>query len=158
MFAFGFALVPLYNVICDITGLNGKTGVMEKVDASKITVDTTRTVNVEFLAVLNQSLAMSFKPVQPKMASHIGTVNTVSYVAQNLTQRTIVAQATPSLSPASAAAYFSKIECFCFENQTFAAGEKKQLPLQFIVDPALPEDIKTVSLAYTFFDVTDQQN
>ena len=158
MFAFGFALVPLYDVICDLTGLNGKTGTIEKTAVNKMAVDTTRTVNVEFLVALNQSFAMDFKPMQPKMTAQPGAVNTVSYIAQNRTQRTVLAQAIPSLSPARAAIYFSKIECFCFESQTFGAGEEKQLTMQFVVNPELPVDITTVSLAYTLFDVTEKQN
>ncbi len=154
MFAFGFALVPLYDIVCDITGLNGKTQVMEKSDAENVVMDEMRTINVEFLATLNQSLAMNFEPAQRKMATHTGEMRTIDYIAHNHTQRTIVAQAVPSLSPANAAAYFNKVECFCFESQTFAAGEKRLLTMRFIVDPALPDNVKTVSLSYTLFDVT----
>jgi cytochrome c oxidase assembly protein subunit 11 len=154
MFGFGFALVPIYDVICNITGLNGKTGALSAKQAEGMTVDEHRTITVEFLANLNQGLDWEFQPGIKKMRVHPGKLYSVSYHARNLTQHQMVGQAVPSVTPNTAAAYFNKTECFCFTQQSFAAGEGRDMPLTFIVSPDLPERIKTISLSYTFFDVT----
>jgi cytochrome c oxidase assembly protein subunit 11 len=154
MFGFGFALVPIYDVICDITGLNGKTGALSAKQAEGMTVDEIRTITLEFLANLNQGLDWEFRPGVRKMQVHPGKLYSVSYHARNLTGHQMVGQAVPSVTPNTAAAYFSKTECFCFTQQSLAAGEGRDMPLTFIVNPDLPERIKTISLSYTFFDVT----
>lgn len=154
MFGFGYALVPIYNVICDITGINGKTGVLSSAEAEHFTVDDDRTVTVEFVANLNQYLSWEFKPSVYKMQVHPGKIYTTTFYARNKTSERMVGQAVPSVSPHEAAIHFSKTECFCFTNQTLEGGEGRDMPLSFVINPRLPDHIKTVSLSYTFFDVT----
>jgi cytochrome c oxidase assembly protein subunit 11 len=154
MFGFGFALVPIYDVICDITGINGKTGVLSANEAQGFSVDENRTVTVEFVANLNQYLNWDFKPSTYKMQVHPGKVYTTTFYARNKSKARMVGQAVPSVSPHEAAIHFSKTECFCFTNQTFEAGEQRDMPLRFVINPRLPDHVKTVSLSYTFFDVT----
>lgn len=166
MFGFSFALVPLYNVFCDAFGLNGRFVDIEsgQYDAAKQAlsaktkvVDKSRLITIQFIASRNQDLAWEFRPLQATMKVHPGEVKNVSYFAKNLTARTVVAQAVPSLSPGQAVKYFSKIECFCFKQQTFKSGESRDMPLQFVVDPDLPKDINTITIAYTFFDTDKRQ-
>jgi len=158
MFGFGFALVPLYSVICDVFGLNGRFIDLEKTEQAEYVanvekrVDITRKVRVEFLTTLNQKLNWEFRAMQNTIDVHPGKVNEVMFYAKNLTDRKIIAQAVPSVTPGTAAKYFSKMECFCFSNQTFEPGEAREMPLRFYVDPNLPKRIKTISLGYTFFD------
>lgn len=151
MFGFGFALVPLYDVFCDITGINGKTGRIELEQALSQTVDMDREVTVEFLATVHSDLPWEFRPVVKKIKVHPGEVTEVNYYARNMTNAVITGQAVPSLAPGLAAKYFSKTECFCFTRQALGPGEAKEMPLRFIVDPELPENVRTVSLSYTFF-------
>jgi cytochrome c oxidase assembly protein subunit 11 len=151
MFGFGFALVPLYDVFCDITGLNGKTGRIEMEAALSQKVDAKRMVTVEFLSSVRSDLAWQFKPVVRRVKVHPGEVTEVNYLARNETGETVAGQAVPSLAPGLAAKYFNKTECFCFTRQTLGPNEEKLMPLRFVVDPELPEEIGTVSLSYTFF-------
>lgn len=151
MFGFGFAMVPLYDVFCDITGLNGKTGRIELEDALSQTVDEDRLVTVEFLSVVHSELPWEFRPMVRRIKVHPGEVTEVNYYAMNKTDNTVAGQAVPSLAPGLAAKYFSKTECFCFTRQSLGPGEGKEMPLRFVVDPALPENVRTVSLSYTFF-------
>jgi cytochrome c oxidase assembly protein subunit 11 len=150
MFGFGFALVPLYDVFCEITGLNGKTGVVE---ASELDgrVDQERLVNVEFVASVNSRLPWEFAPERHKMQVHPGEVYEAAFVARNLASEAMIGQAVPSVAPATASRYFNKTECFCFSPQRFEAGEERRLPVRFVIDRALPSNIGTVTLSYTFF-------
>lgn len=166
MFGFSFALVPLYNVFCDVFGLNGRFVDIEKgqYDAGKQAeaaktkvVDKTRLVTVQFIASRNQNLPWEFRPMQATIKVHPGEVKNVSYYAKNMTDKTVVAHAVPSLTPGLAVKYFSKIECFCFKEQTFKSGEGREMPLQFVVDPGLPKNINTITIAYTFFDTGKRQ-
>jgi cytochrome c oxidase assembly protein subunit 11 len=150
MFGFGFAMVPLYNVFCDLTGLNGKVG--GRVEAVEAEVDLNRTVMVEFVANLNQTMPWEFRPEVSRMEVHPGKVYRTSFYAQNRTDRVMVGQAIPSVSPGIAAQHFKKTECFCFTEQQFAAGEGRDMPVMFMVDPELPDDVEVVTLSYTFFD------
>lgn len=154
MFGFGFALVPLYNVICDVTGLNGKTGVVSAQQAGAYVVDERREITVEFVANLNQNLDWEFAPVVSKMKVHPGRVYTTEFVAKNNYSTEMVGQAVPSVMPNRAARYFNKTECFCFTRQRFAPGEQRRMPVSFVIDPAIPPQVQTVTLSYTFFDVT----
>ena len=154
MFAFGFALVPIYDVVCEITGLNGKTGVTSDEMVSVNAPDLSRTVTVELISNLNQSMQMEFAPQQKKIDIYPGQSYEVSYIARNLTGERLVGQAYPSVSPAAAAAYLNKIECFCFSEQVFEPNQERKLPVRFVVSPKLPTHITTVSLSYTFFDIT----
>ena len=151
MFGFGFAMVPLYDVFCDITGINGKTGRIELEEALGQQVDEDRLVTVEFLATVHSDLPWEFRPVVRKIKVHPGEITEVNYFASNKTDRLVVGQAVPSLAPGLAAKYFNKTECFCFTRQALGPGESKEMPLRFVVDPALPDEIRTVSLSYTFY-------
>jgi len=155
MFCFGYAMVPIYNVFCDITGLNGKTGVAnaQTLDGK---VDVTRTVTVEFVATLNETMPWEFRPTVTRMQVHPGAINATSFYARNTTDHVMVGQAIPSVTPGAAALHFSKTECFCFTQQRFEAGQGVDMPVRFIVDRELPKEITTLTLSYTFFDVTAQ--
>ncbi|CAA0081054.1 Cytochrome c oxidase assembly protein CtaG [BD1-7 clade bacterium] len=153
MFAFGFALVPLYDVFCDVTGLNGKTGT-QAYQAVDVEVDTSRTVTVQFIATNNDQMNWAFKPEKTMLKVHPGEAITTSFYAKNPNAKDMIAQAIPSVSPGRAAEFFHKTECFCFNQQPLAAGMETDMPLQFIVDQDLPKDIRTITLSYTIFDVT----
>lgn len=150
MFGFAFALVPLYDVFCDITGINGKTADTPTVSSQNI--DTQRQVTVEFVAYINPGMKWTFEPEVRRVVVHPGQTQTINYAARNLTRSASVGQAVPSVSPGLGARYFNKIECFCFNRQPLEAGESAQLPLVFYVDPELPEDINTLTLAYTLYN------
>ncbi len=149
MFGFGFALVPLYDTFCSITGLNGKTD--DTAYTEVMEVDKTRTLKVAFVASLNDGMPWAFEPVERVVRVHPGEAKKITYIARNLTDRDIIGQAVPSVSPGQAAAYFKKTECFCFTEQVLRAGEEKEMPVVFIVDPAIDEDVHEITLSYTFF-------
>jgi len=158
MFAFGYALVPLYRSICKATGINilavGENGLpqltKEKLPANS-QVDKSRTVLVEFDA--NAQGPWAFKPAVESLSVHPGQVATVMYEFQNIQNRRMSAQAIPSYAPKQATNYFHKLECFCFNQYTLNPGEKKEWPVVFVVDPKLPKDVHTITLSYTFFEV-----
>jgi cytochrome c oxidase assembly protein subunit 11 len=150
MFGFGFALVPLYDVFCDVTGLNGKTG-GRYVSEAAIQVDTSREITVEFLASLNAEMPWEFEPLTKAVKVHPGESSRIEYVARNKTDRDIVGQAVPSVTPGLAANHFQKTECFCFTEQVLKAGEEKIMPVIFMIDPSVDEDVREVTLSYTFF-------
>lgn len=151
MFGFGYALVPIYNVFCDVTGLNGKTGEISTVEAEMKKVDESRMVTVEFDTNVNGQLPWKFGPLQTSMQVHPGQVVEAMFYAENTSDHAIVGQAVPSMAPAAASVYFKKTECFCFTQQTLGPGERRNMPVRFIVDPKLPENISTMTLSYTFF-------
>lgn len=154
MFAFAiFVMPPLYDVFCEITGLNGKTG--SRYQARAIGVDESRTITVQFMATNNEGMPWLFRPGQASIEVHPGQAVDVVYHATNSTGRDMVAQAVPSLVPFKAAQYFHKTECFCFNNQPLKAGESAELGLQFIVDLDVPPQVNTITLSYTLFDITD---
>ncbi|MGE8317415.1 MAG: cytochrome c oxidase assembly protein [Comamonas sp.] len=162
MFAFGYALVPIYQRICEVTGINilslserevpgnGKAGKNVKVPANT-QVDTSRTITVEFDA--NARGPWSFKPAVHSMQVHPGELATVMYEFRNEQDRRMSAQAIPSYAPRQAAPYFNKLECFCFNQYTLSPGEEKQWPVAFVIDPKLSKDVTTITLSYTFFEV-----
>ncbi len=154
MFGFGYALVPIYDVFCDLTGINGKTDT-EAVAEVKYEVDLNREINLEFITSLNEAAPMAFRTEKTKMKVHPGKYYTVNFYAENKTAKKMVARAIPSVSPGPAAEYFKKTECFCFTEQTFEPNQAKTMPVRFVVDPELPDRYKTITLAYTFFDNTD---
>ncbi|OED35573.1 cytochrome c oxidase assembly protein [Chromatiales bacterium (ex Bugula neritina AB1)] len=151
MFGFGYLMVPLYDVICDITGLNGKTS-STAMQAPSADQRVDRKVTVEFVSVVNSNAAWSFKPTQASMEVTPGQSYNASYEVVNLNGRPAVGQAVPSVAPSSAAKYFNKIECFCFTSQEFDTGGRKEMPLVFFIDEDLPRSIDTVTLSYTYFD------
>ena len=155
MFGFGYALVPLYDVFCTITGLNGKTGRTNVEAAAAKSVDTDRLVTVEFVTSTDAGVPWQFKPVVKKVQVHLGEMKEVEFIARNQSNRAVTGQAVPSVAPGKAARFFKKTECFCFTRQRLAAWEEKRMPVRFIVDPALPQSVTTVTLSYTFFNVPE---
>lgn len=151
-FAFGFALVPLYDVFCEITGFGGRTNT-EAVAVAEAP-DLTREIRIEFVTSTNEYAQFEFAADADSMTVNPGKMYYATFTAKNLTGKTKVAQAVPSVAPTSAAGHFTKIECFCFESQEFVADEARAMPLQFIVDPDLPEYVDTITLQYTFFDTS----
>jgi cytochrome c oxidase assembly protein subunit 11 len=153
MFGFGYALVPVYKKICELTGVNILTSKDMKVDGIGNTqVDKTRTVTIEFDA--NAHGPWRFRPTMNSMQVHPGEMVQVVYEVVNTQARSIVAQAIPSYAPQQAAQHFKKLECFCFKQQTLAPNEARQMPVVFYVDPALPKDVKVITLSYTFFEIS----
>jgi cytochrome c oxidase assembly protein subunit 11 len=152
-FAFGYALVPLYDVLCDITGYGNERRLAEKsvIDAKP---DTSREITVEFLAELPSNGNWQFRPVLASMKVHPGQLYTADFIARNLTGRDTVAQAVPAIAPTKVAPYFHKTECFCFTPQTFKRDEERVLPVRFVIDPAIPAYVDRLTLAYTFYDET----
>jgi cytochrome c oxidase assembly protein subunit 11 len=157
MFGFGYALVPIYNAICEMTGINILALAEREVPGQRATlpantqVDRSRTITVEF--DVNARGPWHFKPAVRSMEVHPGELTTVMYEFQNIQNRTMAAQAIPSYAPKQSAAHFNKMECFCFTQYTLAAGEKKEWPVAFVIDPRLPKDVTTITLSYTFFEV-----
>lgn len=158
MFAFGYALVPMYKVICEFTGINvlavGESGLPQKARAAapgNTQVDTSRSITVEFDA--NARGVWSFKPAVASMRVHPGQVATVMYEFENIQNYGMAAQAIPSYAPKQATNYFNKLECFCFTQYNLQPGEKKTWPVVFVIDPKLPHDVHTITLSYTFFEV-----
>lgn len=150
MFAFGFALVPLYEIMCRITGIGGRTNAVAATISAEQQVSD-RIVTVEFVAVLNEQAPWEFRPVVSTIQVHPGKLYDTAYFARNLTDGVLVGSAVPSVAPGQAAKHFIKTECFCFTTQNFAAGEGRDMGVQFMVDPALPEFIDRITLSYTFF-------
>lgn len=163
MFAFGYALIPIYRHICEMTGINilslserqvpggGSAGRDARSAAANTQVDRSRTITVEFDA--NARGPWQFKPAQSSMKVHPGELAQVMYDFQNVQDRRMAAQAIPSYAPRQAAAHFNKLECFCFNQYVLEPGEKRQWPVAFIIDPRLPADVTTITLSYTFFEV-----
>jgi cytochrome c oxidase assembly protein subunit 11 len=150
MGGFGYALVPFYKTICEITGINQ----LVKADArpTNTQVDLTRNVTIEFDANSN-TMPWRFRPVSGSTQVHPGELVQVMYEVTNLTDRPMTGQAIPSYAPKVAAQYFKKLECFCFKQQTLAAGESKQFPVVFVIDPDMSKDVTTITLSYTFFEI-----
>ena len=163
-FAFGFALVPLYDVLCAATGFNGKTsqgklgvGGIAGPAAAPSRIDTTRVVTVEFTGTVMPGLPWEMRPLTASLDLHPGELHQARFLVHNNSDRTIVGQAVPSVSPGQAAQHFEKLDCFCFSQQTLAPGETRELPLTFIVKPEIDESIRTVTLSYAFFNVDGQK-
>ena len=155
MFAFVFVvMVPLYDVLCDALGINGKTSGQAYTSVPAV-VDESRTVTIQFVATNNEGMPWEFGPSTTAMKVHPGAVNDTVFHARNPMPQAMVAQAIPSVSPARAAEFFHKTECFCFNQQPLDGKTAADMPLQFIIDQDLPRDIKTITLSYTIFDVTE---
>jgi cytochrome c oxidase assembly protein subunit 11 len=155
MFGFGYLLVPLYDVFCELVGV-GNRGLVQ---AATVTVepDLTRTITVEFVANLPSGSGWEFRPTVASMQVHPGELAGTAFYARNSASGARVAQAVPSIAPQLATAHFRKTECFCFKQQHFAAGEGREMAVRFVVDPALPRDVEVVTLAYTFYEMDDPQ-
>jgi len=154
MFGFGFAMIPFYNKICEVTGLRNIDIPDEAVNTQ---IDATRVVRIELDGTLNK-LAWRFRPLTPIVNVHPGEVTQVMFEVENTTDRPMTGQAVPSYGPQLAAQYFKKLECFCFAKQSFGPHEKRQLPVVFVVDPRLPADVPTITLSYTFFEVEGNES
>ena len=150
-FGFAFALVPLYRIACEkVFGVRLEQGPVAGKDSRPAAGDA-RWVTVQFDGGVNSKLPWQFAPEQPSMRVQVGRQYEAKYLARNTSDHGIVGSAVPSVAPARASAYFNKTECFCFTAQTLAAGEARDMPVRFIVDPALPDDINTITLSYTFY-------
>ena len=153
MFGFGFALAPLYDVFCQVTGLNGKTGGRVEAASLNYTVDPDRSVTLEFVTNVNMDDSWTFEPKVAKLRIHPGEAYDTVFIAENPSNRRRTVQAVPSVTPGTAARHLHKTECFCFTRQVFEPHERREMPVRFVVDPELPEDLATFSLAYTLFDI-----
>lgn len=157
MFGFGFALVPLYNAFCRLTGLNGRG--LETVSAAYAgNVDSSRTVLVQFVTTTNTNLPFEFRPDVDSVRLHPGELYHTSFYAGNRSGATVEAQAIASYAPGRAAKYVHKTECFCFTQESFAPHEARHLPVKFYLDPSLPDDVNVVTISYTYFNVTPGAN
>lgn len=150
MFGFGYAMVPFYRALCDTLGLNS---VVKAEIVTNTQVDAGRFVTIEFDANLRSNLPWTFKPMEASVRIHPGALTQVIYEVRNHSDRSITGQAIPSFGPQVAGRYFKKLECFCFSQQTLAPGEVRTMPVVFVVEPGLPQDVNTVTLSYTFFEV-----
>jgi len=160
MFAFGFAMVPLYSLVCDVTGINSAgssaSGRMTLEEAMHGGVDADRLVTVEFDITMNEGLPWTVAPAVKKMQVHPGKVYEVVFTAENLTAESVITQAVPGVTPWQATEHFNKIECFCFSQQTLKPHEVKQMPLRFVLDKRLPDKYSVVTLSYSFMN-TDRE-
>lgn len=155
MFGFGFALVPLYEIVCEVTGIGGRTGVLSQSEANAESVDEDRLVTVEFDTNVDAALPWKFKAVKYKMNVHPGKMSEAVFVVKNESDKPVVGKAIPSVAPEIASVFFNKTECFCFTSQRLEAGEEKEMVVRFIVGSALPEDISVMTLSYAFFHIDD---
>ncbi|MBS0359261.1 MAG: cytochrome c oxidase assembly protein [Proteobacteria bacterium] len=155
MFGFGFALVPIYNVMCKALNINGKISGATSYDASHQSIDKTREITVEFVATNNANLPWTFHPLKNKIHIHPGEMTRVAFYAKNNADQVMKVQAIPSITPGLAAKYLKKTECFCFTQQTLKPNESMDMPILFHIDPDLPKSINTITLSYTLFDVSN---
>ena len=154
MFTFSFALVPLYDVFCEVTGLNGKIE-LEATTNQNLETAIGRDVSIQFVSHNNEQMPWIFRPSESQIKIQTGKYHTATFYVKNPTNKRMIAQAIPSVAPSNAASHLKKLECFCFEQQELAPGEEALLPVRLIFDDDLPESIKSVVLSYTIFDVTD---
>jgi len=156
MFGFGYALVPIYDVLCEWKWIErDRPDDIKKVPETTYKVDVSRDINIEFMTTLNGSTPMEFKAEKKQLKVHPGEYYTVNFYAENKTDKDMLARAIASFSPAVISSYFEKVECFCFSEQTFKPREKKIMPMRFVINPEIPEQYKTITLSYTFFDNTE---
>ena len=150
MFGFGFALVPFYQKICEVTGVNN---VLKADTVANTQVDVARLVTIEFDSNLGGKLPWTFRALQTSVRVHPGELTTVTYEIRNTSNHAITGQAIPSYGPQLAVRYFKKLECFCFTQQTLQPGETRQMPVVFVIEPGLPDDLNTITLSYAFFEI-----
>jgi cytochrome c oxidase assembly protein subunit 11 len=154
MFGFGFALVPLYDVMCEALGINGKTNTVSAVQPKGMQPDYSRTVRVEFMSHIKPDMPWQFIPETRVLEVHPGDVVQTNYLAKNLSGLSLVGQAVPSVSPGNGATYFNKMECFCFNQQPLDGHKSAEMGLIFYIEPEIPESIHTLTLSYTLFNIT----
>ena len=151
-FVFAFSMVPLYRIACEkVFGIKLEQGAAGEARLAGIEEDATRTVTIEFDGTVNSKLPWAFAPQQLTMQVHPGRMYEANYLARNTSDHAIVGNAAPSVAPSVASTYFNKTECFCFTEQLLQAGEERAMPVRFVVDPALPDYVTTITLSYTFF-------
>jgi cytochrome c oxidase assembly protein subunit 11 len=155
MFGFGFALVPLYDVFCEVTGLNGRNVV--RAQEQSLAIDTSRTIRLQLMTSVAPDMPWLFEPMVNYVDVHPGENKVVKFKAHNLSERLTVGQAVPSVSPGLAASYLNKTECFCFKQQPLNGGEQTKMGLVFFISPDIPKNIKTLTLSYTLFNVSEIQ-
>lgn len=158
MFAFGFALVPIYNSLCQVLGINGKTNNQAIAYDSNTPIDKQRSITVEFVATKNSNVPWKFYPQQSKITIHPGEMAKLAFYAENQSDVRMTVQAIPSITPGIAAKYLKKTECFCFAQQTLNGHEAMNMPLLFHLDTDIPKTVKTITLSYALFDVTGRVN
>lgn len=156
MFGFGFALVPLYDVMCEALGINGKTNTVSAVQPQGMQPDYSRTIRVEFMSHIKPDMPWQFSPEVQVLEVHPGEVIQTNYIAKNLSGASLVGQAVPSVSPGMGATYFNKMECFCFNQQPLEGHKSTEMGLIFYIEPDIPESIHTLTLSYTLFNITSQ--
>lgn len=157
MFGFAiFVMPPLYDVFCEITGIGGKTATGPS-QQTEVEVDKSRTVKVQFIATNNADMPWEFEPMIHEVKVYPGEKTRIAYYARNTTERDMVAQAVPSVSPGTASQFLNKVECFCFNEQPLKAGEEAEMPLVFYIDPELPRAMHTLTLSYTLFDINKDE-
>jgi len=154
MFGFGFLLVPIYDVLCKVTGLGGRTGGLYVYDPAKVQPDDSRSIKVSFVTNTNDGMTWAFRAEQGAMHVHPGELNEAKFYVRNTSDHTMVAQAVPSLAPGNAAEFFHKTECFCFNRQVLEPGQELEMPMRFFLSPDLPRSVESIQLSYTLFDVT----
>ena len=155
MFGFGYLMVPIYNVLCEVTGINGKTGQISQTEVKIEDVDPDRLVTVEFDTNVNPNLPWTFKAKKFKQRVRPGEIAEAIFIVKNESTNSVVGQAIPSVAPELASLFFNKTECFCFVNQTLAPGETKEMVVRYVVGSELPEKITTMTLSYTFFKASE---
>lgn len=155
MFGFAFALVPLYNVFCEVTGLNGRTSGAQA-SADEIVQVSNREVTIQFTAHVARGMPWEFRPVENQLRVRVGQLYTTEYYVRNRATQRVTGQAVPSVAPGLAARHLNKVECFCFTQQALDGGAEMNMPVQFYISTDLPEDVKTLSLSYTLFRVDSQ--
>ena len=155
MFAFGWALVPLYDLLCEVTGLGGNTGGVYTFDPAAARVDKSRLVKVNFITNTNGGMPWQFRSDKGAMRVHPGELNEAMFYVKNTSDRRMVGQAVPSVVPLTATDYFHKTECFCFTSQVLEPGEEMEMPMRFFVDADLPTSVQSISLSYALFDISE---
>ena len=150
MFGFGFALIPFYQKICEVTGVNN---VLKADTVGNTQIDAARLVRIQLDSNLSGKLPWTFRPLQSSVEVHPGELTTVVYEIRNTSDRAVTGQAIPSYGPQLAARYFKKLECFCFTQQTLQPGEARQMPVVFVIEQGLPGDVNTITLSYSFFEI-----
>lgn len=156
MFGFGFALVPLYDVMCEALGINGKTNTVSAVQPQGMQPDYSRTIRVEFMSHIKPDMPWQFSPELRVLEVHPGEVVQTNYIAKNLSGASLIGQAVPSVSPGMGATYFNKMECFCFNQQPLDGHKSAEMGLIFYIEPDIPESIHTLTLSYTLFNITNE--
>ena len=154
MFGLGFAMAPFYDAVCEYFGISGK--VKEASVEKNFQVDESQEITLEFVTSVNGSMPLEFRAEKPKMSIHPGQYYTVKFYAKNLSDRKLVGQAIPSIAPVWAASHLQKTECFCFSAQEFEPRQEREMPVRFVVDPAVQDDVRDMTLSYTFFDITEK--